>query len=96
MKRKNELRGDTRTALKPIWTTLLWQTASSCVCMPAWEFTNTYNVNYPLMSWSEAGNEFQEKRCLFCAGAHIPYTFGPEEIAPYLHPVYARARSCRQ
>lgn len=67
-----------------------------CVHARAWEFTNTYNVNYPLLSRSKAGNEFQEKRCLFCAGAHIPSTFSPEEVAPYLHPVYTRACSCRQ
>lgn len=65
------------------------------VCMLAWGFTNTYNVNCLLMSWSRAGNEFQEKRCLFCTGAHIPYTFGHEEIAPYLHPACARACGCR-
>lgn len=46
------------------------------------------------MSWSKAGNEFQEKRCLFCAGAHIPYTSSAAEIAPHLHP--ASARACSQ
>lgn len=48
------------------------------------------------MSWSKAGNEFQEKRCLFCAGAHIPYTCSAAEIAPHLRPASARACSCRR
>lgn len=86
---------DRGAALKPVRTVLFVTDCILPVCMLAREFTNTYNGNYPLMSWSKAGNEFQEKRCLFCTGAHIPYTFGHEEIAPYLHPASTHSCSCR-